>query len=48
MLRLAGVLEAGLEKAELIELFRQVEIPLVPVLARIERAGVRAGEGAEP
>ncbi|MCL5026579.1 MAG: DNA polymerase I [Chloroflexi bacterium] len=39
-LRLAGVLQPELEKMELMGLFREVEMPLVPVLARMERNGI--------
>ncbi|MBI4364458.1 MAG: DNA polymerase I, partial [Candidatus Latescibacteria bacterium] len=40
-LRLAGVLSADLDRAGLQPLARDVEMPLVGVLARMERAGVR-------
>ena len=39
-LRLAPVLQAEMEEKHQTELFRTVEMPLVPVIAAIERAGV--------
>ncbi|MFI5272515.1 MAG: DNA polymerase I [Ktedonobacterales bacterium] len=41
-LRLMRLLEPKLRAAELEHLFREVEVPLVPVLARMELAGLRA------
>jgi DNA polymerase I len=38
--RLAGVLEARLRERELLKLYREIELPLVDVLARMERVGV--------
>ena len=38
--RLAGLLETRLEERELLTLYREVELPLVDVLARMERVGV--------
>ncbi len=40
-LRLKGVLERRLKEEELHELFHKIEMPLVPVLARMERRGVK-------
>ncbi len=40
-LRLKNVLEPQLKEAEVEELFYQIEMPLVPVLAKIEMNGVR-------
>jgi DNA polymerase-1 len=37
---LEGVLAKGLEKEELLAVFRELEMPLVPVLARMERRGI--------
>ncbi len=42
---LAGKLTETLERDGLGELFREVELPLTAVLARMERAGVRIDEG---
>jgi DNA polymerase-1 len=39
-LRLAGTLEKDLQRMELTNLFRDVEMPLIPILAAMERAGV--------
>jgi DNA polymerase I len=39
--QLTRPLEALLEREELIALYREMELPLIPVLASIERAGVR-------
>jgi DNA polymerase-1 len=41
LLRLAPVLRAEIEKQELEELYEKIDLPLAPVLARIEAAGVR-------
>jgi DNA polymerase-1 len=38
--RLAGVLEPALRERELIDLFQEVELPLIGVLARMEEAGI--------
>jgi DNA polymerase I len=40
IVRLVPVLSAGLEKENLLSLFDDVEMPLVPVLVRMQRAGV--------
>jgi len=40
-LRLHHLLRSGLEREDLLELFNRVEMPLVPVLARMEMAGVK-------
>jgi DNA polymerase-1 len=39
--RLVGLLETELEENDLIKLFREIEIPLLPVLARMEIGGVK-------
>lgn len=39
-LRLKGVFEKELEKAGVKDLFENIELPLLPVLARMERAGI--------
>lgn len=41
VVRLKAVLEPRLEEASLLSLFREMEMPLVPVLARMERNGIR-------
>ncbi|MCL2403272.1 MAG: DNA polymerase I [Coriobacteriia bacterium] len=38
--RLAGILEDHLDKSGSLELYRQMELPLIPVLARMEHAGI--------
>jgi DNA polymerase-1 len=38
--RLAGVIEASLKERQLYKLFSEVEMPLIPVLARMELAGI--------
>ncbi len=38
--RLAGVIEARLRERQLYKLFSEVEMPLIPVLARMELAGI--------
>ncbi len=45
-LQLAGPLQALLSRKGLNELYRELELPLVPVLADIERAGVRVDTAA--
>lgn len=40
-LRLVGILEEKLEAAELAELFREVEVPLIEVLVELEFNGIR-------
>ncbi len=40
-LRLAAIFEAQLEQLGLLGLFREIEMPLVPVLARMELQGIR-------
>ena len=37
---LAGILEERLEKDESLELYRMIELPLVPVLAKMEQLGI--------
>ncbi len=44
-LRLMPVLEAELQQKQQVELFRDLEMPLVPVLAEMEMAGVRLDTG---
>ena len=39
--RLKGIFEKELEKHDLMRVFREVEMPLVPVLADMERAGIK-------
>ena len=39
--RLAGALRSEVEKAELAKLYEEIDLPLVPVLARMEQAGVK-------
>ncbi|MCL2437984.1 MAG: DNA polymerase I [Coriobacteriia bacterium] len=41
--RLAGILEACLEKDDSLELYRTIELPLIPVLARMEHLGICVG-----
>jgi DNA polymerase-1 len=38
--RLAGIIEARLKERHLYKLFSEVEVPLIPVLARMELAGI--------
>jgi DNA polymerase-1 len=38
--RLAGIIEARLKERQLYKLFSEVEMPLIPVLARMEMAGI--------
>jgi len=45
LLRLADQLREALEARELAQLYEQIELPLVPVLYRMERAGVRIDVG---
>lgn len=45
-LRLAGVLEPRLEERGLLELWREIDGPLLPVLARMEEAGIRVDADA--
>jgi DNA polymerase-1 len=40
MRRLSGILEAELAHREELELFRKIELPLIPVLARMEHTGI--------
>jgi DNA polymerase-1 len=44
-LRLADLFLPQLEARELLELFRTVELPLIPVLAEMERAGIKLNTG---
>jgi len=37
---LAGILEQRLKEEDLLELYRSIELPLIPVLARMEHAGI--------
>ena len=41
LLRLAPILRAQVEKEGLAELYEKIDLPLAPVLARMEAAGVR-------
>jgi len=43
-LRLAGVLGEELEQHDQVEIFDELEVPLIPVLAAMERAGIRLEE----
>jgi len=45
LVRLAAVLAEALEARELVELYERVELPLVPVLAQMEQAGIRIDVG---
>ncbi len=45
-LRLAGLLEPRLEERGLLTLWRGIDGPLLPVLARMEEAGIRVDSGA--
>jgi DNA polymerase I len=40
-LRLAGALRSEVEQAGLVKLYEEMDLPLVPVLARMEQAGVK-------
>ncbi len=42
--RLAGVLQAELEENAAVDLFQKIEMPLVPVLERMEARGIRIDE----
>ena len=44
LLRLAPQLRAEIEKHELADLYEKIDLPLAPVLARMEAAGVRVDE----
>jgi len=44
LLRLAAVLRAEVEKQGLVELYEKIDLPLAPVLARMETAGVRVDQ----
>ena len=44
--RLAGVLRSGVEQAGLAKLYEEMDLPLVPVLARMEQAGVKIDTAA--
>jgi DNA polymerase-1 len=44
--RLATVLRAEVERAHLTKLYEQIDLPLVPVLARMEHAGVKIDTAA--
>ena len=45
LLRLAPMLRAEVEKQGLTELYEKIDLPLAPVLARMEAAGVRVDQG---
>jgi len=44
--RLAGALRSEVEQAGLTKLYEEMDLPLVPVLARMEQAGVKIDTGA--
>ena len=44
--RLAGALRTEVEQAGLFQLYQEMDLPLVPVLARMERAGVKIDTAA--
>jgi DNA polymerase-1 len=44
--RLAGTLRSEVEQAGLAKLYEEIDLPLVPVLARMEQAGVKIDTGA--
>ena len=44
LLRLAPVLRAEVEKQGLVDLYEKIDLPLAPVLARMEAAGVRVDQ----
>src|SRR6202023_2011913 len=44
--RLAGALRTEVERAGLRKLYEEMDLPLVPVLARMEQAGVKIDTGA--
>jgi DNA polymerase I len=44
--RLASALRAEVEQAQLLKLYQEIDLPLVTVLARMERAGVKIDTGA--
>jgi DNA polymerase I len=44
--RLAGALRSEVEQAGLVKLYEQMDLPLVPVLARMEQAGVKIDTAA--
>jgi DNA polymerase-1 len=44
--RLAGALRGEVEQTGLLQLYEDVDLPLVPVLARMEQAGVKIDTGA--
>ncbi len=44
--RLASALRAEVEQAGLLKLYEEIDLPLVPVLARMEQAGVKIDTGA--
>jgi DNA polymerase-1 len=45
-LRLAGALRSEVEQAGLVKLYEEMDLPLVPVLARMEQAGVKIDTAA--
>ena len=44
--RLASALRSEVEQAQLLKLYQEIDLPLVPVLARMEQAGVKIGSAA--
>ena len=44
--RMASALRVEVEQAGLLKLYEEIDLPLVPVLARMERAGVKIDTGA--
>ena len=44
--RLAGALRSDIEQAGLVKLYEEMDLPLVPVLARMEQAGVKIDTAA--
>jgi DNA polymerase I len=44
--RLAGALRSEVEQAGLVQLYEEIDLPLVPVLARMEQAGVKIDTAA--
>jgi len=45
LLRLAPILRAEVEKQDLADIYEKIDLPLAPVLARMEAAGVRVDSG---
>jgi DNA polymerase-1 len=46
LIRLAPILRAEIERLELVEPYEKIDLPLAPVLARIERAGIQVDGSA--